>query len=353
MSAKNLRVLYAGPLGPTDTSTHRRWAIERLGHEVVEFDTRPYMSSGGRILSHLRLRTLVGRAVCRLNADLLSTAIQSRPDLIWFDKATFVHATTVSKLRNLGIFTVHFNIDNPFGGRNDPGWRLILEAIPEYDLHLVQRDSNLSQYKDAGARNVRLMRTAYEPTLHFPPPPGWSDKDRLYDVVFIGAPYDARAAFILSLWQKYGIPTRIWGSPIWESVLPPDAKAALWQGGEVWNDAYRETIWRSRICLAFVTHSNNDDVAHKSFEITASGGFLLAEDTPGHRNHFRDGEEVVLFRSVEECAAKIHRYLDDETERSRIAAAGRRRSENSGYSNDARIRDVLDFVRTQLPTLRK
>ena len=32
-------------------------------------------------------------------------------------------------------------IDNAFGPRRDPGWRLYMQDIPHFDLHVVQRRS--------------------------------------------------------------------------------------------------------------------------------------------------------------------------------------------------------------------
>jgi hypothetical protein len=59
---------------------------------------------------------------------------------------------------------------------------------------------------------------------------------------------------------------------------------------------------------------------------------------------FREDEEAVFFSSPEECAAKIHRFLPDEPGRWRIAAAGRRRAEESGYSNDVQVRRILERI---------
>ena len=204
-----MRILYVGTLGPRDTSAHRCRAMARLGHEVAEFDTAAYYDHGPSIAARIRLRTLWGPTVARLNDDLLAAAQRYRPEVIWFDKPLYVRPATVGRLRAQGAYTVHFTIDNPFGPRGDPGWRLIRAAIPFYDLHLVQRDVNLVDYRAAGARAVRLFRTAYEPTIHFPPPAAWSDADRINDVVYIGAPYDQRPQFMIDLWRRCGLPVRI------------------------------------------------------------------------------------------------------------------------------------------------
>jgi spore maturation protein CgeB len=75
---------------------------------------------------------------------------------------------------------------------------------------------------------------------------------------------------------------------------------------------------------------------------------MLAEDAPGHRAHFAADEEAVFFRSVDDCAALIRRYLPDESARERIARAGRARAERSGYSNDARLQKAFAYIRTRL-----
>ncbi len=77
------------------------------------------------------------------------------------------------------------------------------------------------------------------------------------------------------------------------------------------------------------------------FEITACGGFLLAERTAEHLACFREDEEAVFFSDFEECRAKIDRYLNDEPARARIAAAGQRRAWNSGYDNDSVLSGLL------------
>ncbi len=170
---------------------------------------------------------------------------------------------------------------------------------------------------------------------------GWSDERRDRRVSFIGTPYDNRGDFLTRLWRA-GVPVDISGSrPHWQAALPADALAATFRIGELIGDAYREAIWRSRINLAFVTRSNRDQVAQKAFEITACGGFLLAERTPEHMACFREDEEAVFFSDFDECRAKIERYLNDEPARAAIAAAGQRRAWSSGYDNDSVLRKLL------------
>jgi spore maturation protein CgeB len=258
----------------------------------------------------------------------------------------------------MGVKSVSYMIDNAFGPRRDPGWRLYMKDIPHFDLHVVQRDKNIADYRERGARDVIKIQTAYEPTVHFPEPEGESrgggdayearDAARDRGVSFIGTSYDDRPEFLTRLWRECGFPVVISGDKMWNARLDAEAAKALYTGGELYGAAYREAIWRSKINLSFITHSNQDEFVHKSFEIAGCGGFLLAERSAGHMAKFREDEEAVFFSDFAECAAKIRRYLPDAAARGRIAAAGHERAVRDGYGNDAQMAKILERVRPLL-----
>ena len=330
-----MKILYAAGLSPNDSSLYRLWALERLGHQVIPLNTYVY-ESPNPIVRKVVFRLTAGPHVDRLNRDLLRLAETEKPDLLWADKLLWMRPRTLDRLRKLGIATVSYMIDNPFGPRQDPGWRLYMKGIPHYDLHVVQRDRNIQDYKDRGARDVIKIQTAYEPTIHFPPPAGWSDKDRNREVSFVGTPYDDRADTLTKLSSEFGVV--ISGSQrAWQRALSSDAFEKLYREGALHQQQYREAIWRSKINLSFITHSNQDEFVHKSFEIAGCGGFLLAERSPGHIARFKEDEEAVFFTGYDELAQKIRRYLPDEAARTRIAAAGHARALRDGYHNDRQV----------------
>jgi hypothetical protein len=366
-SLEHLRVLYVSSLAPDYYGEYRLRALKRLrlGH-VAAVDTGAFTGLSG-IAGKLQFRLQAGPDVTHLNHAILESAKRERANVLLCDKVLSLQPATLRKLRQSGVVTVDYVIDNPFGPRRDPGWRLYRRTIPLFDLIGVQRDVSIADYRRKGAREVVRIRTSYEPTVHYPPSaapgavfqtaaPGavyqagapasgsqasWSDSNRDRRVSFIGTPYDHRGDFLTRLWRGGALVDVSGSRPHWQAALPPDAFAAIFRHGELKGAAYREAIWRSRINLAFVTHSNRDQVAHKSFEIAACGGFLLAERTPEHLACFREEEEAVFFSDFEECRAKIDRYLNDETARGHIAAAGRRRAQSSGYDNDSVLKGLL------------
>ncbi|MCU1323290.1 MAG: hypothetical protein JWM43_2939 [Acidobacteriaceae bacterium] len=340
-----MKILYVSQLSPNDSSQYRAWALERLGHSVTSLNLNDYASSNRFVRAAVH-RLAAGPGVQRLNRDLLRLAESTRPDILWADKALWLHPQTIDHIRSLGIVTVSYMIDNPFGTRNDDCWRVYLKDIPHFDLHVVQRDANIAHYRERGARDVIKIQTAYEPTLQFPPPATWSDHDRDRGVSFIGTPYDDRATTLTRLAAVNEFPVVISGPmPRWQSALSSTAFSDLFREGELYLQQYREGIWRSKINLSFLTHSNQDEFVHKSFEIAACGGFLLAERSPGHSKRFEEDEEAVFFTGFDELLEKIRRYYPDEAARTRIAAAGVARGLRDGYHNDHQVSLIVDRAR--------
>jgi spore maturation protein CgeB len=280
-------------------------------------------------------------------------AEREKPDLVWTDKLLGMQPKTLERLRAMGIATVSYMIDNPFGAREDPGWRLYMKDIPLYDLHVVQRDANIADYMARGARDVIKIQTAYEPTIHFPPPAGWNDANRDREVSFIGTPYDDRAKTLAWLAEeRFGVAVS-GNRRSWERALGAEEFAGLYREGELYLHQYREAVWRSKINLSFITWSNHDEFVHKSFEIAGCGGFLLAERSEGHIQRFREDEEAVFFTGRDELATKIRRYLPDEVARARIGAAGHARAMRDGYDNDRQMGLIVERMRKIIPLVHR
>lgn len=323
-------LVVAGLFGGARSNAHIR-VLREFGCDVETIDSTPYMKRGGRLSTWLRFRLLAGREIGAFNDAVLETAKTFKPHLLWAEKPIAMRSQTLMRLRDLGVVLGCLTYDNPFGDRRERLWRLFKPSIPLYDLHVVPRESSVGDFTRAGARAVMRCYFAYDPAHEFPPPDGWGDDDRPIDVAFTGTPYDDRAAKLTSLWRDHGIKVNIRGD-LWDRVLDREALRTLWHGGAVFGDAYRERFWQARISLAFVTHENHDDTAHRCFEITASQGFLLSERTDRLRACFAEGEEAVYFSDMAECAEMIRRYLPDTAERERIARNGRARAVAGGYS---------------------
>jgi hypothetical protein len=283
-----------------------------------------------------------GPFIHRVNRDLLKRVREFKPDVVLFDKPVQFTRETILAIRRTGAQTVCYNQDNPFGPRHDPGWQQFLRVFRLFDLHCLFRDADIPRYQGWGLPWIRVT-LSFEPTVHFPPPSNWPDAERSRGVSYIGSPYEERPEFLMSLRENKGLPVAIAG-PRWKKVLTPEQYRRAVTNDYLADSAYREAIWRSQINLSFVTHSNEEDIGHKSVEIAACQGFLLALRTQGHQACFEEDQEAVFFSDIDECADKCRFYLDKPRLREEIALRGRERALRSGYDNDTQLARILNCL---------
>jgi len=320
-------------------------SLRQLGQDVTVFDTTQYQPRS-RVVSSLRYRLPTGPLVTRINRELLMAVAEHKPDLVWFDKPTTFTRSTIEAIRAAGALTVCYNLDNPFGPRCDGCWYQFRKVFRLFDLHCVPRSADVVRYRAWGLPYIKVL-LSFEPSVHFPPPAGWSDRDRNREVSYIGHPHEERAQFLLRLIEQEGLPVAISGGG-WESVFSRALLQRYVQPGVLVDRAYSEQIWRSRINLSFVTRLNEEDIAHKAVEIAACQGFLLAIRTEGHQAIFEEDQEAVFFSSLEECADKCHFYLARPDLREAIARRGRERAVRSGYDNHTQLWRVLNRLDGQI-----
>jgi len=330
---------------PGETSLHRFHALERLQQQLISFDVAKFDSTSG-IINALQYRFPVGPLVAKVNAALVETARKHKPDVVWFERPTLITPATVRAVKASGALTVCYNMDNPFGPRNDGCWRQFYRMYRLIDLHCLFRKADVPRYQGWGLNYIE-SQLSYDPLMHFAPPADWSDHDRTRQVSYIGHPHEQRPQFLRTLIDAYKLPVVISGNG-WQNAIVGQDRERLTSSGNL-QDAggllkgpdYRQAIWKSKINLSFITHLNEEDVAHKSFEITACRSFLLAERSPGHEAAFQKGKEAEFFSSVEECSEKINYYLTHPEEREQIALRGWERATRSGYDNDTQLSCIL------------
>ena len=71
---------------------------------------------------------------------------------------------------------------------------------------------------------------------------------------------------------------------------------------------------------------------------------MLAERSDEHLSLFKEGVEAEFFDSNEEMCEKIIFYKKNPELRKKIASQGRHRCVNSGYSNQKRLKKIIDDI---------
>ncbi|MEI8202586.1 MAG: glycosyltransferase, partial [Bacteroidota bacterium] len=106
----------------------------------------------------------------------------------------------------------------------------------------------------------------------------------------------------------------------------------------------------SRAKIGFNIHADiasNFAANMRMFEVTGVGSCLITDWKPNLHEMFEDGEEVVSYKTAEECVEKVKYLLDHPEERKRIAQNGQQRVfRQHTYTN--RIAKLHEFILKEL-----
>lgn len=314
-------------------------ALRELGHEVVEFPMKPYFSKS--LFGRMQDRFMIGPAIDQVNADLLKAVADAQPDMVLCYRALplkprTIHELTSNRLNNRLV--VCYNNDNAFGDLGGKAyWRLFKKAIPEYDLHLVYRDSDVPHLGQGVASHI--LHPHYLPWLHRCLPKEevvqWQS-----DVCFLGHfEPDRRQNELNFLMNNLPVKYRLHGS-FWAE----NSQGMAWQGmdtSELQGEDYVRALNGSKIALVFFSTWNKDTFTRRVFEIPVCGTMMLSQRTDTMQTLYQEDKEAVYYSSADELVDKARYYLEHDTPRNAIIEAARKRCEDSGYDIYSRMRQWL------------
>lgn len=341
-----MRILSVGTFEKlSNTCLHRHWALKKVADKVDEVDVT---RRGGntlwyRIAWHL---FYYGLPVSipegnRENARIREMVDANEYDVVWIDKGVTIKPSTLRyiKAKQPKCKIISYSPDNMALRHNQS--QQFLGCIPLYDAHITTKSYILDDMRRLGAKSVYFTPQNYAPEFHYPRMLTKEERERLGgDVGFIGAWEKERCESILFL-AKNGVKVKVFGDGRWNDYKGTPNLTIL---PGVFNEDYSKALQAFKISLCFLRKMNFDKQTSRTMEIPACGGFMLAERTDEHRRLFEEGKEAVFFSSDEEMLDKCRYYLAHDDERKAIAAAGHRRCETSGYSNEGMVRKVLKKV---------
>jgi spore maturation protein CgeB len=334
-----MRLLYIGQLWEGSTCVERMRALDRLGLEPIGFDTTPFSLTGTRVERSLLCRANLGRGISVLNRELEAFAVENRFDCVWIDKGVWIWPETLFALRSAARhrFAVHYTPDAQLVGNRS---RYFNGCIPLYDLLVTTKPFELDGYRNAGARDTLLVLQGYGRQFMPGDDGPASDSGLRSEVCFIGHCQPHYAARIKAA-NTVEAGLCVWG-PRWRryAFVHPWARPIV-QGDGLWGDRYPAALRSTTVALGLLSKSIPETTTTRSFEIPATGVFMLAERNSDHAALFEEAREAEFFASDEELKDKIRFYLANDGVRKRIAAAGRERCVNSGYSDEHQLLRVV------------
>lgn len=337
---RNSRLLVVGEQKFGCTGRARREAFRALVKQVEEVDLSSYIH-GLTLIRQIQTNHLFfGEQIRRINRAVLEKARAVRPDLVWVEKGLYLWPQTLIALREIGCRRlIHFSPDNQRVFSNQS--RHYARNLSLYDVHVTTKKDDVDWLLDLGAPRVERMGEGFDPELHRPFELNPQERRRFEcQISFVGHWEPWREQLLLRLSNR-GYAVKVWGG---------DWRRACFRRHPLFSDAcqldgpdYAKAIGGAKISLCLLSRWFGDRTTTRSVEIPACGSLLLAERTPEHLEMFEEGREAEFYGTEQEMLEKIDKYLGDEKTRQAVAKAGQARC-LSRYSNEARLRDVLELI---------
>jgi spore maturation protein CgeB len=339
-----LNILFLGR--NSGTSSQRKEAMLRLGHQVVHIDPYALLPSNRGIhlwewhAGSMGLAELLRRRALQTLPKL--SAGHDSFDVAWVEQGNLISRRFVKDLKAQIPRVLCYTIDDPFGGRDRMRWHQFFRALPSYDLLVVVRACNVREAYDRGARKVLRVFMSADEIAHAPRQ--LTDDERRQwqsEVVFVGTAFPERGPFLAEL-VKLSVPLTLYGNryqrlPQWPTLRPH------WRPANTESpEDYAKAISAAKVCLGLLSKGNRDEHTTRSMEIPSLGALLCAERTPEHLALYEEDREAVLWSTPQECASKCLALLNDAQRREAIATAGRQRYLSNPWRNMAVVETILN-----------
>lgn len=289
------------------------------------------------IVKRLEYHYCIGPDVDRLNRNLLFKCQKPIFDIVFLYSTELIYASTVEKISLLGSYIAIYHNDNPFSKyQKRYRYNCFVNSIKYCNIAYSYRYSNIEDYKNAGADNVKLLRSYYVSDRNFYIDDIQNEDIDIPDVCFVGHfEDDSRIEYIKKILAEgisIGLPE------YWKRVGLTDNNIKYLSKCDV---NYNKILNKTKIAIVFLSRINQDTYTRRCFEIPATKTMMLAPYTDDLASLFLEDKEAVFYRDMEEFVKKIKYYLGHEKERNAIAEAGYRRIISDGHEAGDRVRSIV------------
>lgn len=341
MTGRPTDILIVGAFSGTHLGASLSRAASRLGLVAACVDAS-LASSGPRIGQALSWRLSDHRPLRwrAFNRRVVSEADVTRPTLVIVTGSGPIEAETIRVLQSQGALVANISTDDPWNPAHRSRWHR--KALPGYDIVFTPRRRTIADFQALGCADVRWLPFGYDDELFAPSAPP-SDDDGP-DLLFVGGADGDRVRFMTDL-REHGLNPTLAGG-YWERH-PGMRDLSV---GLLGPEALRVLTAAAKVNLCLVRRANRDGHVMRSFEIAATGGCMLAEDTEEHRAIFGpDGDCVAYFSSAEMAADRAGSLIADSGTRRRMAHAVVDRVRAGRHTYVDRLRTIAQAAGMSVP----
>lgn len=278
------------------------------------------------------------------NKRILEEFKKRKWDILWLDMALTVERSTLLQVKQCQpeCMIIGFSHDDMLRRHHQSGQ--FLEHLELYDVFYTTKSWNVGKLGEMGCKRCHFIDNSFDPNTHrplaIPRPNALSNGPQ---VGFVGT-WEKEREELLRKVARSGIAIHVWGGN-WSKHSSGCPNMVI-SDGNVRGDEYAKALCSLEIAICFLAKrlKTREYQTTRSIEIPACGVFMLAERTDEHMALFEEGKEAEYFSTTDELIQKIRYYLNNPEQRKQIAAAGRERCLRDGYSNQERIRKIIEDV---------
>jgi spore maturation protein CgeB len=346
-----LRIAVVGPIygGSLPVSGFVVRALESLGHHVRWLDHSVHATSYHQLellknsQHRLALQSKYAEMLSRITMAQLA---EDPPDLVLSLAQAPLVLPALEHLRRKRFMTAMWFVEN---FRHLTYWQQLAAG---YDFwFVIQQEPCLAVLKQAGAKEVRYLPMAADPSVHRPLELTQTEREEYgSDVSFVGAGYaNRRAIFPRLLGHDWRF--KLWGNE-WDGAT--DLTSVLQRNGaRIDTDTCLKVFNGSAVNLNLHSWAGTgldpegDFVNPRTFELAACGAFQLADRRSLMPDLF-SASEVATVSSSDELPGEIARWLREPEQRLAMAAQARQRV-LAEHTYAHRMRNLLSQVGVASP----
>ncbi len=144
-----------------------------------------------------------------------------------------------------------------------------------------------------------------------------------------------RVSIMHVLSKRYRLDLYSWD----KNELLPDVNH---RGSCSYYDEMPKVFRSSKVNLNITLRIIQSGIPLRALDVMGAGGFLLSNYQPELAESFADGEEVVMYESIEDAIEKAIFYLNNDNARRRIASAGHEKV-GRDFSYEDRFRQIFEL----------
>lgn len=341
-----MRILVAGLDWHGRMTDYWAGALRALGQDVRVFYTNRVGGAWEALRARMPYVPVIKRRVtaaweAEVNRRVIETCRAWRPDLVACVVTNGWPLTreTLAEVRRAGARLAGWLAEDI------SRFPIVAAGLPEYDRLFVSDAAFIPFVRLLAPAPVDVLSAAAEPEVYHPVVLDGAAGTRFgAEVLFIGAAYQTDGGGVLRATHLAALAEHrlaIYGDPGWRDLaerfptLRPFLRLEVLAAEEA-NRAYNAAA----VVLNIHHPQSREGSTCKTYEAACAGAAVLADHKPILEEHFRLGEELDTYRTMDELRDKVRFYLTHEDARQRLGQRGRERVLRE-HTYQHRMRQVL------------